>query len=101
MKELAVQGHYLALASAEKQDVVLKSFMYDLKQGILKFLLNAAIDTLPTAANLKRWKKSGSDLCKLCKYHETTQHILNGYKVLFKGPFWKRRDVILQLVGLV
>ena len=67
VKELAVQGHYLELASAEKQDIVWKSFMYNLKQGTLKFLLNAAIDTLPTAANLVRWKKSASDLCKLCK----------------------------------
>ena len=51
-----MQGHNLALAAAEKQDLVWKSFMYDLKQGTLKFLLNAGIDTLPTAANLKLWK---------------------------------------------
>ena len=57
VKSLTVQGKNLELASAEKQDLVWKSFMYDLKQGTLKFLLNANIDTLPTAANLKRWKK--------------------------------------------
>ena len=65
VKQLAVQGNFLALAAAEKEDIVWKSYMFDLKQGTLKFLLNSAIDTLPTAANLKRWKKSSSDLCKL------------------------------------
>ena len=37
-----------------------------LKSGTLKFMLNASIDTLPTPANLKRWKYTSSDKCKLC-----------------------------------
>ena len=51
--------------------------MYELKQGTLKFLLNASIDTLLTAANLKRWTKTRCDLCKLCKRRQTTEHILS------------------------
>ena len=51
VKKLAVQGNFLALAAAEKEDIVWKSYMFHLKQGTLKFLLNSAIDTLPTAAN--------------------------------------------------
>ena len=54
VKTLSVQGNFLALAAAEKQDVVWKSYMYNLKQGTLKFLLNALLDTLLTAANLVR-----------------------------------------------
>ena len=77
MKELEVQGNFLALAATKKEDIVWKSYMFDLKQGTLKFLLNLAIDTLPTAASLKRWKKSKSDWCKLCKRRKTTDHILN------------------------
>ena len=42
VKTLAVQGKFLALAAAEKEDVVWKSYMFDLKQGTLKFLLNAS-----------------------------------------------------------
>ena len=80
VKSLTVKGHNLALAAAERQDLVWKSFMFDLKQGTLKFLLNAGIDTLPTAANLKRWKKSPSDLCKLCKCRQTTDHVLSNCK---------------------
>ena len=55
--------------------------MFDLKQGTMKFLLNASIDTLPTQANLKRWNKSGSDLRTLCRGRQTTNHVLNICKV--------------------
>ena len=77
VKSLVQQGHFLSLASAEHQDVIWKSYMYNLKRGTLKFLLNASLDTLPTAANLLKWNKSSSDQCKLCKARETTLHILN------------------------
>ena len=55
---LQVQGGMLALAAAEKQDVLWNSTMFQLKSGTLKFMINASIDTLPTPANLKRWKYS-------------------------------------------
>ena len=58
VKSLVVQGKKLALAAAEEGDLIWKSYIFDLKAGTMKFLLNASIDTLPTAANLKRWKKS-------------------------------------------
>ena len=77
IKSLTVQGNTLALAVAEQCDLSWKSFMFDLKHGTMKFLLNASIDTLPTQANLKRWKKSGSDMCPLCKGRQTTNHVLN------------------------
>ena len=99
MKSLTVQGKNLELASAEKQDLVWKSFMYDLKQGTLKFLLNANIDTLPTAANLKRWKKSSSDLCKLCKCRQTTDHVLSNCKVaLDTGRFTWRHNCVINFI---
>ena len=103
VRSLTVQGHNLALAAAEKQDLVWKSFMFDLKQGTLKFLLNAGIDTLPTAANLKRWKKSASDLCKLCKCRQTTDHVLSICKVaLESGRYtWRHNCVINYIVNSI
>ena len=100
VKGLAVQGNFLALAAAEKEDVVWKSAMYDLKQGTLKFLLNASIDTLPTAANLKRWKKTSCDLCKLCKRRQTTEHILSNCKVALDTDryTWRHNCVINYIV---
>ena len=53
VKTLVQQGRFIELAEAENEDMVWKSYMFDLKQGTLKFLLNACIDTLPTAANLQ------------------------------------------------
>ena len=54
VRSLVVQGKNLALATAEEGDLILKSYLFDLKSGTMKFLLNASIDPLPTAANLKR-----------------------------------------------
>ena len=90
-RSLTVQGNILALAAAEKEDAVWKSYMYNLKAGTLKFLLNATIDTLPTAANLKRWKKTSSDLCKLCRGRQTTNHVLNDCSVGLNTGRWEWR----------
>ena len=97
VRGLTLQGNTLALAAAEGEDVIWKGFMYNLKAGTLKFLLNATIDTLPTAANLQRWKKSPSDLCKLCRCRQTTSHILNSCSTaLNTGRFTCRHDTILS-----
>ena len=70
--------------------------MYDLKQGTIKFLMSAAIDTLPTAANLFKWKKTTSNKCKLCKSIQTTRHILNICKFsLENGKFlWRHNNIV-------
>ena len=54
IKSLIVQGRNLAVAAAEEGDLIWKSFLFYMKSGTMKFLLNASIDTLPKAANLKR-----------------------------------------------
>ena len=91
VKSLAVQGRTLELALAEKSDFTWKSFLYELKVGTLKFLVNAVIDTLPTNAYLKRWKKSPSDKCKLCMSRQTTAHCLNICKVSLDTGRWTWR----------
>ena len=52
-----MQGDYLALIMEEKGSVSWKSFMWDIPQGVLRFAINAGINTLPTLDNLKRWGK--------------------------------------------
>ena len=49
------QGHFLCL---DKSDIIKKSYMFNLKKGTLKFLLNSCLDTLPTQTNLLQWGKS-------------------------------------------
>ena len=99
VRSLTLQGNTLALAAAEGEDMVWKSYMYNLKKGTLKFLLNATIDTLPTLANLKRWKKSPTDLCKLCRCRQTTSHILSSCSTaLNSGRYTWRHDTILSYI---
>ena len=88
IKSLTVQGNTLALAVAEQCDLSWKSYMFDLKPGTMKFLHNASIGTLSTQANLKRWKKSGSDLCTLSRGRQTTKHVLNICKVGKDTGLW-------------
>ena len=59
--------------------------------------------TLPTAANLKRWKKSSCDLCKLCKQRQTTDHILSACKVALNTNryTWRHNCVISYIVNSV
>jgi hypothetical protein len=40
--------------------------MWNLPRGVLKFALNASINTLPTFTNLKKWGKRASVNCHLC-----------------------------------
>ena len=103
VKTLVQQGNFLALAAAEHEDMIWKSYMFSLKQGTLKFLVNAAIDTLPTAANLCKWKKSTSNKCKLCRGIQTTSHILNiCQSSLENGKFlWRHNNLVNYIVNCV
>ena len=97
---LQVQGHLLTLAAKEKQDLLWKSSMFQLKSGTLKFMMNASIDTLPTPANLRRWKYTTSDKCKLCGNKGTTNHILNCCKTMLDTDryTWRHNNLVNFIV---
>ena len=77
-----------------------KRFLFYMKSGTMKFLLNACIDTFPTAANLKRWEKSSSDKCKLCRNRQTTNHCLNICQVALDSRrfTWRHNNVINYII---
>ena len=83
--------------------MVWKSTMFQLKSGTLKFMLNACIDTLPTPANLTRWKYTSSDKCKLCGNRGTTNHYLNCCKVMLDTNryTWRHNNLINFIVTSV
>ena len=92
-----MQGKSLSLVAQEATDFTWKSFLYDMKAGTLKFLVNSVVDTLPTAANLVRWGKSNSDKCKLCKGRQTTYHCLN--ICLDTGRWtWRHNNIVNYVV---
>ena len=103
IKTLQVQGSLLALACQEKEDLLWKSTMFQLKSGTLKFMLNASIDTLPTPANLKRWKCTSSDKCKLCGNRGTTNHYLNCCKIMLDTQryTWRHNNLINYIANSV
>ena len=103
VETLQVQGSLLCLASQEKEDLLWKSTMFQLKSGTLKFMLNACIDTLPTPANLKRLKKSSSDRCKLCGNKGTSNHYLNCcITMLNTGRYtWRHNNLVNFIVNNV
>ena len=103
VENLQVQGSLLALASQEKEDLIWKSTMFQLKSGTLKFMLNCGIDTLPTPANLQRWKYSSSDKCKLCGNRGTSNHYLNCCKIMLDTQryTWRHNNLISFIVNNV
>ena len=108
IQTLLKQGHFLLLATSEKTDMIWKSYMFNMKKGTLKFLMNACLDTLPTQVNLLQWGKVASDHCKLCVGAEpplqghrkgTLHHVLNHCNVsLHQGRFTWRHDSILKYI---
>ena len=94
-----MQGEFLKLALEEKKDPIWKSFIWNLKSGTAKFLLNSTIHTLPTMNNLRLWNKSVSDQCLLCKNRDSTLHTLNGCKVMLdQGRYTYRHDNIINYI---
>ena len=94
-----MQGDYLALHMEEQSCITWKSFMWDIPQGVLKFAINAGINTLPSADNLKRWGKRVSDRCGFCGNIQTLAHILsNCASALDQGRFTWRHDSVLKTV---
>ena len=70
VSELLKQGKILELSQMEKNDATWKGYIFNLPRGTMKFLLNAAIDTLPTRVHLKLWGKMSNDKCR-CGRRET------------------------------
>ncbi len=103
VESLQVQGSLLALAAKEKEDLLWKSTMFQLKSGTLKFMLNASIDTLPTPANLRRWKFTSSDKCKLCGNRATTNHYLNCCSIMLNTNryTWRHNNLVNFIVNNV
>ena len=100
-KSLIQQGKYMEMLMMERTDAAWKSYIFCLPQGTMKFLINAMIDNLPTRCNLKKWGKSITDLCRLCKARpESLAHITSGCKVALEEKRYDyRHDSVLAYVA--
>ena len=98
-----MQGDYLALIMEEGSCVTWRSYLWDVPRGILKFAMNAGLNTLPTLDNLKRWGKRVSDRCPFCGNTQTLLHILSNCQVaLDQGRFtWRHNSVLSNIIALI
>ena len=98
-----MQGDYLALIMEEEGCITWKSYLWDIPQGVLKFAINAGINTLPTFDNLKRWGMRVNDRCPFCGNIQTLAHVLTGCSVaLEQGRFtWRHNSVLLSIINFI
>ena len=104
IKQLIKQGDLLELAKCQNTDLTWKSYIFNLKKGTLKFILNATIDCLPHNANLKQWGRSATDRCPLlgCGLRQTSSHVLSNCKIaLNQLRFNFRHDSVLTYLSQV
>ena len=99
IKTLMKQGRFLKLTQMEQTDATWKSYLYNLPEGTMKFVLNASIDTIPTKANLTQWGKRTNYKCR-CGVKETLKHVLNCCGLsLQEDRFTFRHDGVLKYIA--
>ena len=94
IEPLLVQGEFMKVVHMENTDVTWKSIIYNVPQGVMKFIVNAAIDSLPTNKNLYRWGKRISDKCNLCNCTGTLHHVLNNCEKMLDRYTWRHNNII-------
>ena len=68
--------------------------------AIMKFSLNALMDTLPHRQNLFKWGKAQTSACPLCSEKQTLLHVLNSCSVaLQQRRFDQRHNEVLKILS--
>ena len=86
VKSLVYQGDFINLLISEKSNVTWQSIIYGVPRGVMGFAMRAATNTLATSDNLKRWKKTRSDTCKMCFKPNTRPNKATLFHVLNHCP---------------
>ena len=98
--KLPTQGEMARQWEGNSPDLWVKA-VQELPSEVMKFSLNASLDTLPTNSNLRTWGKKAHDTCPLC--HESRQtllHVLNNCPVAMELRRYSRRhDAVLAVLG--
>ena len=73
----------------------------DLPSDVMKFALNASLETLATNVNLHTWGKKTNTICALCSQErQTLLHVLNACpKAMVLRRYSQRHDAVLALLG--
>jgi hypothetical protein len=97
---LAQQGVWLQWRdSTVPFDLSWKNLIYGPSPYLLKFVLNATINSVRTPDMLHRFGYVGSAECKLCRVKQCTlHHILSNCRPALKRYKWRHDSVLLRLV---
>ena len=100
VKKLAVQGQWARLEDALQQDRQWKTMMWKLPTYVSQFATKAALDVLPTRANLARWHVDANSACS-CGAKETLLHALNGCELRLERYKWRHNSVLAYIVSQI
>ena len=104
LESLAVQSKFLDITALEQESRVWSRIMFGLPAGQLSFIIRAGVDTLPTPANLHRWKIQSDPSCTNCGNRPcTVNHVLNHCSTaLNQGRYtWRHDSVLSHLVKIL
>jgi hypothetical protein len=81
-------------------DTAWNAAAYNLPPSLLRFGLNAVVNTLPSLNNLRRWKLTDNSLCPLCGKEQTILHVLSNCAVsLTNGKYEWRHNCVLRRIA--
>ena len=76
--------------------------MFNLPRNVLKFAVNACIDSLPTYSNLSRWGNRLSNKCPFCPNTTgTLHHILAHCPSLLERYTWRHNNVLKAILTTI
>ena len=99
MESLPVQGQMMRVGSYAAD--IWATAVSRLGSEAMKFVLNAATDTLPTNSNLAKWRNGAvSRNCKLCGHQQSLLHVLNSCEVALQlRRYNMRHDKVLSIIA--
>ena len=77
--EMQAQWLSVGLDEMQRKDLTWQKILYQCSDRLLKFIVNAIPNWLPSPDNLRRWNAPGVHRCGLCgKVNATLAHVLCG-----------------------
>ena len=98
VSKLAVQGAWSLLHKEEDADRMWHSMIWGLPSHITRFATQAALDILPTHANLSRWRAPVGAACA-CGLRDTLAHALNGCELKLPRFKWRHDSILVQIAA--
>jgi len=101
VSRLVVQGAWSRVKKEEEADRLWRSMIWGMPSHICRFATQAALDILPTHANLVRWKAPVGAAC-VCGLRDTLAHSLNGCELKLPRFKWRHDSILTKIAsGLI